>query len=56
MSAPKGFYVFGAIALFSLGFTLAVLNIATNTAAGAFIGCGLLAIANAVSAFAKPAA
>lgn len=56
MNAPKHFYVYGAAALFGLGFTLAVLNTATVAAAGAFIGCGLMGIANAVSAFAKPAA
>lgn len=56
MNVPKGSYVYGAASLFGIGFTLAVLNTASIAAAGAFIGCGLMAIANAVSAFAKPAA
>lgn len=56
MNAPKHFYVYSAAALFGLGFILAVLNSAPVAPAGAFIGCGLMGIANAVSAFAKPVA
>ncbi len=54
MNAPRHFYVFATTALFSVGFTLAVLNVSTTAAAGAFIGSGLMAIANAISALAKP--
>lgn len=56
MNPPKGFYVYGAAALFGLGFMLAILNTSSIAAAGAFVGCGLMGIASAVSALAKPSA
>ena len=54
MNAPKGFYVIGACALFGSGFGLMLFNISPMTSAGAFIGCGLMGIANAISALSKP--
>lgn len=49
MNSLKSLHVFMGCALFGLGLTLTVLNFAPVPAAGAFVGCGLLGIANALS-------
>lgn len=55
MNVPKGFYVYGAAALFSVGFGLSLVNPESIAAAGAFVGAGLMGIASSITVFAKPA-
>lgn len=49
MNAPSGFYVYGAVALFAVGLGMSVVTPESIAAAGAFVGAGLMGVANAIT-------
>lgn len=53
MLVPTSIYFYGASMLFGVGFSLAIISDSSIAAAGAFIGSGLMCIANAIASFSK---